>query len=271
MTRNLVSSLLRHAPDLHISVYATPELMPVIGTEGIADLRTLRPDQWQQKGGKMAPTVAKAQIYRLGVEAGLTRFLYLDVDAIALTDIRPWLKALEGSQVATEVIAKGKKGDRIEYLIWSSQDSLFEQFNIPEDRTVCSVQTSWMYFEKGEVADAVQDHVDYHMEKRFPPHLLTHSWGSHGTIPDELIYTGVFGKLGIIPTGPKLNREPIFFGNKRNRNTEQGVMDGYFLLSLYGNSSLTVARWQKLYDLQCDRLGLRVKAREIMQDKFANG
>ena len=272
MTRNLVSSLRHYAPDLHIAVYATPELLPIIGTEGIASRHTLKPEQWQRAGGgKIDPSTAKTQLYRMGVEAGLTRFLVLDVDAICLADVRPWLAALNGSQVATEIVGKGKKGQRIEYLIWSSQDSLFEQFTIPEDRTVCAVQTSWLYFERGEVMDTVQAHLDWHMAKRFPPHLLTHAWGGHGTIPDELMYTGVFGKLGIIPTAPQTERKPIFFGNKQNRASEQQVIDGYYLLSLYGNSNLTVQRWQRLYDIQCQKLGLKIKAKEIMQDKFANG
>jgi len=272
MTRNLVSSLRHYAPDLHIAVYSTPELLPIIGTDGIASTHTLTTDQWQRAGGgKVDPTTAKTQLYRLGVEAGLTRFLVLDVDAICLADIRPWVDALKGSQVATEIIAKGKKGERIQYLIWTSQDSLFDQFTIPLDRTVCAVQTSWLYFEQGEVMDTVQSHLDWHMVKRFPPHLLTHAWWSHATIPDELIYTGVFGKLGIIPTAPQTDRQPIFFGNKQNRASEQQVTDGYYLLSLYGNSNLTVQRWQRLYDIQCQKLGLKVRAKEIMGDKFANG
>jgi hypothetical protein len=85
------------------------------------------------------------------------------------------------------------------------------------------------------------------------------------------MYTGVFGKLGIIPTAPQTDRQPIFFGNKQNRASEQQVTDGYYLLSLYGNSNLTVQRWQRLYDIQCQKLGLKVRAKEIMGDKFANG
>jgi hypothetical protein len=137
MTRNLVSSLLHYAHDLKIVVYATPELIPIIGVEGITDMHELKPEQWQRLGGgQIDPSRAKTQIYRLGVEAGMTKFLYLDVDALAMADVRPWIDAMNGSQVCTEVIAKGKKGDRINYLIWSSQDSLFEQFNIPLENTV---------------------------------------------------------------------------------------------------------------------------------------
>jgi hypothetical protein len=272
MTRNLVSSLLHYAHDLKIVVYATPELIPIIGVEGITDMHELKPEQWQRLGGgQIDPSRAKTQIYRLGVEAGMTKFLYLDVDALAMADVRPWIDAMNGSQVCTEVIAKGKKGDRINYLIWSSQDSLFEQFNIPLENTVCATQTSWLYFEKGDVCDSIQEHLDWHMAKRFPPHLLTHQWGVHGTMPDELLYTGVFGKLGIIPTAPKLDRHPIFFGNKNAKASEKDVTDKYYLLSLYGNSNLTVKRWQKLYDIKASQLGLKARSREIMQDKFANG
>jgi len=272
MARNLAMSLRHYAPTLNIVCYAPTDLHSVIGTDNLTQLLYLPDEYYLTKSGKIDPCKAKCNIYTLGKLAGLTKFLYLDVDALALSDITPLLSALDGSGFNCEIIGRGKVGDRIDYLHWATQKDTIEQFNVMRPNpTLCATQTSWVYFEQGKVAEAVQAHVKWHYDKGYPKHLLINTWGE--SIPDELIYTGVLAKLGIDPTKPKADREPIFFGNKGNRKSVEHVVANYYILSLYGNggmNSLTVGTWKRLYDTHVNRMGGMHMSGEIMKDKFVN-
>jgi len=272
MARNLALSLRHYAPDLPIICYAPKELHGIIGRENITQLLTLGKEYYTNARGKIDPCKAKCHIYELGIKAGMDKMLYLDVDALALADITPMINALNGTPFNCEIVGKGKVGDRINYLIWASQKDTIEQFNVKrENPTLYATQTSWAYFERSKVAKAMQAQLKWHHIKGFPKHLLTHQWG--GAIPDELMYTGVLAKLGLDLKPLNTERHPIFFGNKNNRKSVDAVVNGYYLLSLYGNGgsrSLTVGTWKRLYDTHVKKMGSKYLSHELLSDKFVN-
>ena len=271
MAHNLAFSIKKHSPDLKIGVWVDEWLHSQLPDKSLFDdIRILSESDYRNDKGKVDPAIAKTQIYRLGCEMS-DKFLYLDVDGICLNDLQPLLNELEGSQIATEIIDKGGKTDKISYNIWASNENIWKFFELDEDATLCAIQSSWAYFEKSEVGDRMQQWLDYFMEVGMPKYMYNDQWG--GALPDELMYQGVYAKLGIIPS---YDGKVVFFGN-HTRTTEDEVLAQYKVLSLYGNGgnttrTLTKPKWLMLHDKMLRKYGAKplYKAREVMMDKHAN-
>jgi hypothetical protein len=271
MAHNLAFSIKHHSPDLKIGLWIDKNLHAQLPDKSLFDdIRILEEHDYRDDKGNVDPAIAKTQIYRLGCEMS-DKFMYLDVDGLCLNDLRPTLKRLEGLQIATEVIAKGGRKDKIEYSIWASNEDIWNFFELPEDAQLCAIQSSWAYFERSPVGDKMQEWLDYFMAVGMPKYMVSNQWG--GTLPDELMYQGVYAKLGI---EPKFEEKVLFFGNE-TKTTEQEVLERYKILSLYGNGgqttrTLTKQQWLLLHDKKLREYGARplYKAREVMADKHAN-
>ena len=272
MAHNLAFTLRHNSPDVNIGIWISQSLYNEIPDKTLyTDIRILDDAQFM-KNGKIEPAIAKAQIYRLGCQMA-DKFLYLDVDGICINDIEPLLKRLDGLTIATEVLGKGSKEDTVNYSVWASNKDIWENFNLPDNATLCGIQSSWAYFEKSAIGDKMQEYLDYYLLKGIPKYLLKMQWG--GTVPDELLYQGVYAKLGIVPILPKEEMKPIFFGHGKRNETEQEVLSNYHILSLYGNSgnrSLVKPKWLKLHDRYLRLIGdsRGFTSTIVMADKHAN-
>ena len=272
MTHNLAISLKHHSPNVKIHLFVSEELNQYVQRPYYDTVKIIPNDSFTDHRG-IAPVKIKAKIYELGLSIGLDSFLYLDVDAVCLNDISSWFESLKGSVVATEVLGRGGINDKIDYSIWASNRHIFDFFNLDNKTTLCGIQSSWAYFERSKVCDKMQEYLNYYLKKGFPFHKLTMHWG--GAIPDELLYQGVYAKMGIIPKSKGFPKVPVFFGHKKNKKSPNEVKERFYLLSMYGNGTgqtLTQKRWFKLYD---EALKQITKANyyphdRIMRDKFAN-
>ena len=272
MAHNLAFSIKHHNPNIKIGLWVDSWLHSQLPNKSLFDdIRILQESDYKDDKGKIDPAKAKTQLYRFGT-AMSDKFLYLDVDGLCLSDLQPLLDSLDGLQIATEVIATGGKSDKIEYSIWSTNENIWKFFELEDNAKLCAIQSSWAYFEKSEVGDRMQAWLDYYMAVGVPRWMLTQIWG--GTLPDELLYQGVYAKLGIVPS---YDGKVVFFGNSRAKETKEEVIEKYKVLSLYGNGgqttrTLTVAKWLKLHDTLLKEYGARLiyKAREVMEDKHAN-
>lgn len=272
MAHNLAFSIKHHNKSIKVGLWIDKALHDTLPDRSLFDdIRILSESDYRDKKGKIDPAKAKTQLYRLGT-AMADKFLYLDVDGLCLSDLQPLLDSLDGLQIATEVIATGGKYDKIEYSIWSTNENIWKFFELEDNAKLSAIQSSWAYFEKCEIGDRMQAWLDYYMEVGLPRWMLTQIWG--GTLPDELMYQGVYAKLGIVPS---YNGKVVFFGNSRAKETEQEVKENYKVLSLYGNGgnttrTLTVAKWLKLHDVLLREYDAKpiYKAREVMNDKHAN-
>lgn len=267
MARNLALSLRHFAPDLHIVTYADESL-------NVPNSIPLPKEYFTHPtSGKIDPARAKCQAYRLGIEAGLDRFLFIDVDTVAINDIRPLLDHLKGTPFAIEVTGQGGKADRINYSIWATNPVIWRHFSLCDTATLCGVQSSWMYFEKGPTCDNLQAQLDYYIRQGQPIGGLSMSWG--GTMPDELIYAGCLARLGMIPTIATPPKRPMLFGHKRATYTDAEATDQFYLLSLYGNGTgrtLTAPKWFKMHDRLLAQMGGEwFSAMDVMKDKHVNG
>lgn len=275
MAHNLAFSLRHYAPDLHITLYASDDLSGTYNPALFSDVRALPKELYLHPvTGRIDPARAKCRIYELGISAGLDRFLFLDVDALALADIRPLLEALRDRKVATDIQGRGGKGDNILYNIWATNETMWKHFRLADNATLCGVQSSWMYFERSKTGQAIQDFATYYLSQGRPAAGLTHEWGKSGGLPDEFVYQGVFAKLGLIPEAPATERKPIFFGNAQALETPEQVKSRYHILSIYGqggNKPLTLRKWQEMYDRELSKMGGTWFASEaVMKDKHAN-
>jgi hypothetical protein len=108
------------------------------------------------------------------------------------------------------------------------------------------------------------------MEVGIPRDMLQFNWG--GTIPDELLYQGVFAKMGIVPKRPT-SKPVIYFGNAANVKTESEVKTGYYILSIYGQGTgktLTLQRYFAMYERELKALNAPSQLARIRQDKHLN-
>jgi|FLOH01.1.fsa_nt_gi hypothetical protein len=269
MTHNLALSLKHHSPNVNIHLFITEPLEQHIQKEHFATIGRIEYDEYHDHRG-IAPAKIKARIYELGRSIGLESFLYLDVDAICLNPVESFFDELKGNGIATEIIGKGTKKDIINYSIWAKNEDIWDFFKLCDNAILCGIQSSWMYFEHNEVCDKVQEYLSWYMIKGLPLSMLIQTWG--GGIPDELLYQGIFAKMGIIPYTPQAEKHTILFGNKQNRTEVSNAPDLFYFLSIYGNDKLTVKKWLKLYDKQLAEIdSLNYYPYDmVMRDKHAN-
>lgn len=272
MAHNLAFSIKHHNPNIKIGLWIDAKLYEQLPDKSLFDdIRILEESDYRNSKGNIDPAIAKTQIYRLGTQMA-DKFLYLDVDGLCLGDLQPLLDSLDGLQIATEVIATGGKTDKIEYSIWATNENIWNFFELEDSAKLSAIQSSWAYFEKSEIGERMQQWLDYYMAVGVPNWMLTQIWG--GTLPDELLYQGVYAKLGIVPN---YNGKVVFFGNSMAKETKEEVIERYKVLSLYGNGgqtvrTLTVEKWLRLHDTLLKEYGAKpiYKAREVMEDKHAN-
>ena len=260
MTHNLALSLKHHSPNVNIHLFITEPLEQHIQKEHFATIGRIEYDEYHDHRG-IAPAKIKARIYELGRSIGLESFLYLGVDAICLNPVESFF---------AEIIGKGTKKDIINYSIWAKNEDIWDFFKLCDNAILCGIQSSWMYFEHNEVCDKVQEYLSWYMIKGLPLSMLIQTWG--GGIPDELLYQGIFAKMGIIPYTPQAEKHTILFGNKQNRTEVSNAPDLFYFLSIYGNDKLTVKKWLKLYDKQLAEIdSLNYYPYDmVMRDKHAN-
>lgn len=271
MAHNLALSLHKHSPNVPIHIFISEDIsLNLTRPELFASINILPTKAYLNNGGRIDPAKVKTQIYTLGRSIGLDKFLYLDVDGLALCDIEPLLQDLNGTTVATEVMGSGGRFDEIAYNLWAKSERTWSHFGLSETATLCGIQSSWMYFEAGRVCDKMQEYLDYYMEVGIPRDMLQFDWG--GTVPDELLYQGVFAKMGIVPKRTT-GKPVIYFGNRDNVKTESEVKTGYYVLSIYGQGTgktLTLQRYFAMYERELKQLNAPSQLARIRQDKHLN-
>lgn len=262
MAHNLAMSIKFYNPAINITLFTENNYDP-IDKDLYDSVRELPNDMIYTAGVGIDPIKAKIGLYDI---LPYEYNLYLDVDALLLKDITPLLDTLiENKETfVTDIIDTGDINKSIQYSIWAKNEDIFKHFDLPKDAILPSTQTSWMYIKKCKDSKQIFETAKKYID--FPKNRLTKKWG--GTMPDELIFSGVLAKLKCIP---KLNPNPIFFGNKLSEKTYTELREQYFILSLYGNGrgrTMTLKKYIDWYDSLLKTYGNKYYySKTFMQDK----
>lgn len=278
MAHNLAYSIRHFNPNIHITLFASEGIKGIAPNEWRVFSQVVSiPTEAHTTNGKNDPAKVKARIYHYGSEH-YDHFLYLDVDAVALTDPEPILDHCikSGNGYLTEVMGKGGRNDTVHYSHWATNETIWRHFSLSDTATLYGIQSSWAYFSR-EMGKELGDTILAEFERGFPLSALKERWG--GTLPDELLYQGATAMLGIDPTLTGFHMEPMFFGNKAGTPPSE-IKAKCVLLSVYGNGgtmSMTKNAYIELYDnLMRDYKKARGERHEYklkaycMEDKHAN-
>lgn len=178
---------------------------------------------------KEDPGVNKTKLYDL---SPFDKTLYLDVDGVCLKDISPLFDQLVGQEVFAQVIDSGKKQDKITYSEWADNDTVWDHFNLKEDVTLCGLQTSVVYFEKGKQAKTFFSKLKKNYSKPLEKSKYMLMWGFKKHHPDELYYAGTMAQNDIVPDS---TINPVFFPDKIETVTK--ILSDFYVLSQFGGQN----------------------------------
>lgn len=262
---NLAKSLRYHTTEIRITLAADGVIDHIRDRSMFDNIHPLTVADVHGVSGKIDPANVKLMAYDIGTRYH-DSFIYLDVDAIATKDITPLFEACQadGREYLTDVMGSGKRGDKINYDIWADHADTWPFYQLPEDGTFRSVQSSWCYIRKGAQAEAIFATARSFHALNFDLRKLKMKWGN--TMPDELLMSAAMCYLDIDPT---FNIRPIFFGN-----TNEGSPDNHYLLAIYGNGkgsrTLVKPKYIAMYEKLRLKYGCPHGVNYIMSDKHAN-
>lgn len=276
---NLAFSIKRFS-DVHITLAVQANLMDYIYAEDYKyfdKIVHLKPDDYM-KDGKIDPARAKVRVYDIGSKV-YKEFIYLDVDALCWQDINGLLDqcaALDKPYI-TDVKGAGKIDEVVNYSIWATNEDIAKFFGLKKKDTIYAIQSSWAYFKVCDETKAFMAEVKNYYNKGFDLTKLREKWG--GTLPDELIFSGVLSKMGI-DAAHSFYPNPIHFGNKHKGDaTFTSLAEDTYIMSVYGNGSgntLTKREYIEYYDrvliqwFREEKRNHRYKIGQAIKDKHAN-
>lgn len=280
---NLALSLKHYSPGVSIHLlhdgHATREinLNTTIRKEGVDtklfDSKELLTPDTYTKQGRLDPAKIKVGLYE---HLPFKHNLYLDVDALALQDITPFMESLvkSGAYYLTDVEGAASRGEKRNYSIWANDDDIWPFFGLDDDDIMPSIQSSYCYIKKGRPAQSFFKKLVKNYEKDFPLKKIAMRWG--GTMPDELLFSVTLAQVGLIPTH---SIRPIFRGWQFAKSSLSELQQMFYFLSIYGNGTgktLTKLRYWEWYDKMLivinRKYGMqhKYKTAYIKNDKHAN-
>jgi hypothetical protein len=244
---NLAMSIKHHGCNIPVHLFGQRQIFEAIPENYFDYITWIEPDFFTDHKG-LNVSLSKINVVKY---LPATHNIYLDVDAMALKDLTPFINDVisKDKKYITDVCGTGKKGDVIEYDCWAKHDYAWPFFNLNDDSIWRSIQSSWAYFHKDCKEDLFNLLLHY-FEKSYPLEELKERWAKD-QLPDELLFSGVCATIGL---DPSYDSKPMFFGTKQLEGKLEDIEKNYYLLSMYGNGSfnssktLTKLVYQDWYD-----------------------
>lgn len=268
---NLAVSIKFFNKDIKIHLIHDGANIHQLGNTDCFDSQTLLGhDDCHNKLARLDPGKVKVNLYKW---LPYYHNLYLDVDAICLKNLQPFIDKLKDETGAyfTDVRGIGGIDDVISYGIWAPNAKVWDFFDLKEDARFPAIQSSFAFIKKQKKAEMLFKRASKFYDMDFPLTDLSMQWG--GTMPDELIFSAALAKENI---QPKEGLRPIFFGKDVHPGGYSAIVSSYFLSSIYGNGkgkTLTKRMYIKWYDALMRKYtnGNHIyKAMYIMPDKHVN-
>jgi hypothetical protein len=220
--------------------------------------------------GMFDPANVKLITYKIATKY-FQKYLFLDVDNIALSSIQPFYDSMT-KDFALDVEGKGGKDDKIAYSVWADNKDIWEQFDLKDDDTYYAVHSSWHFAKKTKENTAMfKEAIRLNLETFKDRRLLKVKWGV--SLPDELPLGGALSKRGYDAS----EYNPIFYGDRFIPISEMKAK--YQILAMYGAGvGLTNVKREyiEFYDRHmrelCKAHGINhiFKVGSIMRDKLIN-
>ncbi len=224
MASHFIASLKFHSPDIDIAILHDDNIryMPE-RYKAYVDKFVEMDRKHLYTNGRIDPGKAKCNIIHY---LPYDQNLYFDVDGLCISDVSHLFET--DKEFCVEVNGKGGSEDTINYNHWAKPVDEWEHFELSDDAVFRTVQSSSMYFKKGEFCDNLQHALNDYFD--FPLVKLKNNWGTG--VPDELIYGGVCAKLNY---DPSFERSVVFFGWKKSPLSYSEIQEKFSVLSMYGN------------------------------------
>jgi len=244
---NLAYSIKKFNKDIHITclVESVDDVNKYCGDihEVVDGIRTISQENLYTSK-KIDPGKAKVNLYYY---LPYTHNVYLDVDAVALKDIKPMIDALlacdkpyASHTVGYHTIDQGRKIDSMQ---WAWADDIWSQYQFTDKTILPAINSSVQYIKKcPESLKLYKVAQDYYHHNPIPVGKLRTKWG--GGQPDELYMNCALAKMGMDPAIGEVGRNEyaengfIHFTDRRGMSYNQ-ITDAYYLQSYYGGRGFT--------------------------------
>lgn len=259
---NMAHSI-RHYTNLPIHLLTDKESIAGIDQSIFDSIETI--DFERNEAGKIDNCFAKIKLYE---RSPFDKTLYLDVDGVMLNDPIGVFHILEGKNIYTQPMGKGKRGDDISYS-WASNDIVWDRFGLNEDTIFPTCQTSIIYFEKSKESKSFFKKLHFNYKNKLKPIEYREMWGRSNQHPDELYYSITMAQFNIVPE----DFNPVFFPEKLETITN--IENNYYVLSMYGGNNVRPYALG-LYDrilqkvLRAKGMNHYFKAHNLYKNKFIN-
>lgn len=262
---NLFYSIKKHNADMPICLIGDEQLISSLPEAIEFDEIKIVPLSYYHHNGRIDPAKMKFECYDLlAYEINLV----VDADNICLQNID---KLFIDKPFAVQYVSTGGIDSSIDYM-WAENKDVFDWFELPDDAQIATVQSSIMLVKKCKEVENLFKEFRNYFYKGFPKEKIK-QWG--GTLPDELIITGVLAKTNRnADYGFKID----FLGHRNGANIDE-VKKQYYFLSLYGNGNgntltkLTYWEWADkiMYSIMAEKnKPFNYKMIYIKRDKHAN-
>lgn len=239
---NMAQSLRYHSPSVNIHLACMPETVKDIDLSVFTTV-DMAPDLPFKFNGTIDTAQAKTLLFDL---SPYDQTIYLDVDGVALNDIEPYFeRVFAGHSVYYQGMGQGTKADAISYMWLLSNEITWNHFGLKEDAIFTTSQTSFVAFDRSELADKFFARLKENYKNKAADNLFAITWGPAAHQPDELYYSGTAAQLGIIPD---MAIQPVMFPREHvgPQNIGKEVVDKFLILSMWGARNL-VRPWAKDY------------------------
>jgi len=196
--------------------------------------------------GKVYPAKAKLSLFKY---AAFDRNLYLDVDGVAIKDLRPFFEA-ERKFYESEVQGWGDLTihDYGLKMQWSNGSVISEHYGLPTSTMMPFINSSAQYFDKSKESELLFQCALDNLNNPIPAKELYKGWGKklEHRQPDELYMNIALAQRGVDPT---CSDKLVYFHLRNEPGLPMAqVKSDYYVLGCYGSLGTNHRRIYEVYD-----------------------
>lgn len=226
----------------------------------------IKPEHCRHDNGRLFPARAKLMIPKY---ADYDECIYLDVDSVCIKNFDPLISDLrrrDGAFYLTEVNGQITGGGGTH---WAKERVILEHYKIQKGLKIPAINSSFVYFRKGEELDRLYDKANELLDNPIPISKHAERWGRSKEQPDELYMNIALGLLEHDPSYPS----PMFFRWHQAFNVKDLKPQHYFM-GFFGTKETNHRSMYEYYDRHMANIYRSFGGRHLhkignlMQDKF---